>query len=171
MAAHIREAASSEAEQLTDLALRSKGRWGYDQQFLEDARIDLTLTDQYISSCPVFVIEEQGSIKGFYSLSGEGSEVELMHIFVEPAAIGRGYGKLLFRHAVETARRLKFKRLIIGSDPQAVGFYETMGARRVGEVASIVRPGRMLPLLHYSLLSPVEDQTSTADSPLGSPIE
>ena len=171
MAAYIREASPSEADQLTELALRSKGHWGYDAEFLEDARIDLTLTAQYISSRPVFVIEEEGSIKGFYSLSGEGSEVELMHIFVEPAAIGRGYGKLLFQHAVETARRLKFKRLVIGSDPQAVGFYETMGARRVGEVASIVRPGRMLPLLHYSLLSSLEDQTSKEDSPRGSPIE
>lgn len=157
MTAYIREAYQSEAEQLTELALRSKGHWGYDQEFLEDARSDLTLTTQYISSSPVFVIEEQGSIKGFYSLSGEGDEVELMHIFVEPAMIGRGFGRLLFRHAVETARRLKYKQLIIGSDPQAVGFYEEMGARRVGDVASPIRAGRMLPLLHYSLLSSLED--------------
>lgn len=160
MTAHIREASTCEAEHLTELALRSKGHWGYDQQFLEDARIDLTLTPQYISSCPVFVIEDEGSIRGFYSLSGEGEDVELMHLFVEPTAIGRGYGKLLFQHAVETARRLNYKRLVIGSDPQALGFYEQMGARRVGEVASIVRPGRMLPLLHYSLHSSLEDQTS-----------
>ena len=171
MTAYIREAHQSEAEQLTELALRSKGHWGYDQEFLEDARSDLTLTTQYISSCPVFVIEEEGSIKGFYSLSGEGEEVELMHIFVEPAMIGRGFGRMLFRHAVETARRLKFKQLIIGSDPQAVGFYEEMGARRVGDIASPIRPGRMLPLLHYSLLSSLEDQTSTQDSTARSAIE
>jgi GNAT superfamily N-acetyltransferase len=171
MAAYIREAYQSEAEQLTELALRSKGHWGYDAEFLEDARIDLTLTTQYISTCPVFVIEEQGSIKGFYSLSGEGAEVELMHLFIEPAMIGRGFGRLLFRHAVETARRLKYKQLVIGSDPFAVEFYEAMGARRVGEVASIVRPGRMLPLLHYSLLSSLEDQTSKQDSSSRSAIE
>jgi GNAT superfamily N-acetyltransferase len=171
MAAYIREASPSEADQLTELALRSKGHWGYDAEFLEDARSDLTLTTQYISSCPVFVIEEQGSIRGFYSLSGEGEEVELMHIFVEPAAIGRGYGKLLFRHAVETARRLKYEQLVIGSDPQAVGFYEAMGARRVGEIASPIRAGRMLPLLHYSLLSSLEDQTSKHDSSSPSSVE
>ncbi|MBA3805497.1 MAG: GNAT family N-acetyltransferase [Acidobacteria bacterium] len=164
MDANIREASPSEAEQLTKLALRSKGHWGYDQKFLEDSRIDLTLTAQYISSCPTFVIEEQGSIEGFYSLRGEGSEVELMHLFVEPAMIGRGFGRLLFRHAVETARRLKFKRLLISSDPFALEFYETMGARRVGEIASPVRPGRMLPLLHYTLLSSLEDKKPKEDS-------
>ena len=165
MAANIREASPSEADQLTELALRSKGHWGYDPEFLQACRIDLTLTPEYIASCPVFVIEEQGNIAGFYSLSGEGAEVELMHLFVEPAVIGRGLGRLLFRHAVETARAFGFERLLIGSDPFALEFYEAMGARRVGQVASIVQPGRMLPLLHYSLHSYTEDKKSKEDAP------
>lgn len=138
---------------MTELALRSKGHWGYDAEFLRDCRVDLTVTPQFINSSPVYVLEEEGRVAGFYSLSGEGAEVELMHLFVEPWAIGRGFGRLLFRHAVEEARSLGFERMMIGSDPFALQFYEAMGARRVGEVASIVRPGRMLPLLHYSLLS------------------
>lgn len=154
---NIRRAIPSEAELLTELALRSKGHWGYDAEFLRDCRIDLTLTPEYVASCPVFLLEEEGTVAGFYSLSGEGTEVELMHLFVEPWAIGRGFGRLLFRHAVEEARSSGFERLVIGSDPFALQFYEAMGARRVGEVASIVRPGRMLPLLHYSLLSPHGD--------------
>lgn len=153
----IRPATPDESEQLTELALRSKGHWGYDAEFLRDCRIDLTLTPEFVNSSPVYVIEEQGSIAGFYSLGTESAEedveVELLHLFVEPLTIGRGFGKLLFRHAVETARGLGFQRLLIGSDPFALKFYEAMGARRVGEVASIVRPGRMLPLLHYHLLS------------------
>lgn len=158
MLENIRRAIPAEAEVLTELALRSKGHWGYDADFLRDCRIDLTLTPEFIASSPVFALEEQGSIAGFYSLScQEGAEadgeVELLHLFVEPQAIGRGFGKLLFRHAAGMACRLGFQRLLIGSDPNALDFYEAMGARRVGEVASIVRPGRMLPLLHYPLLS------------------
>jgi GNAT superfamily N-acetyltransferase len=150
---NIRQAIPNEAELLTELAVRSKGHWGYDAEFLRDCRVDLSLAPETIASCPVFVLEERRSVVGFYSLSGEGAEVELMHLFVEPEVIGRGFGKLLFNHAVETARRLKFKLLVIGSDPFAVEFYEAMGAYRVGQVASPVRPGRMLPLLHYPLLS------------------
>jgi GNAT superfamily N-acetyltransferase len=161
MLENIREAIPGEAEQLTELALRSKGHWGYDAEFLQDCRIDLTLTPEFVASCPVFVIEEQGSLAGFYSLSAESAEeAELLHLFVEPQAIGRGFGKLLFQHAVETARRLGYQRLLIGSDPFALQFYEAMGARRVGEVASIVRPGRMLPLLHYSLLPSISNRPS-----------
>jgi N-acetylglutamate synthase-like GNAT family acetyltransferase len=153
MSRNIREAHPSEADALTELALRSKGHWGYDQEFLRDCRSDLALAPAFISSSPVFVLEDEGSIAGFYSLSGAGAEVELLHLFVEPWAIGRGYGKLLFQHAVETARSLNFERVLIGSDPFALDFYEAMGARRVGEVSSPVRPGRKIPLLHYQLLS------------------
>ncbi|HEV2913803.1 MAG TPA: GNAT family N-acetyltransferase [Pyrinomonadaceae bacterium] len=162
---NIRQAIPSEAELLTELALRSKGHWGYDAEFLRDCRIDLTLAPEYIASVPVFVIEDRGWIAGFYSLDGQGAEVELMHLFVEPRAIGRGFGRLLFQHAVETARRLGFERLVIGSDPFALEFYESMGAQRVGSVASIVRPGRMLPLLHYPLSSSLHHAPSKETPP------
>jgi GNAT superfamily N-acetyltransferase len=148
----IRPAKVSEANLLTELALRSKSHWGYDAQFIEDCRIDLTITPEYVASRPVFVIEEQGRVVGFYSLERQASnDVELMHLFVEPDAIGGGYGKRLWRHAVETARQLGFQEMVIGSDPSAEAFYKAMGAQRVGEVASIVRPGRMLPLLRFTV--------------------
>ncbi|HYY57098.1 MAG TPA: GNAT family N-acetyltransferase [Pyrinomonadaceae bacterium] len=162
---NIRQANPAEAELLTELALRSKGHWGYDADFLRDCRIDLTLTPEYIAASPVFVVEEKGTVAGFYSLDGRGAEVELMHLFVEPSAIGRGFGRLLFRHAVETARALGCERLVIGSDPFALDFYEAMGAHRVGHVASIVRPGRMLPLLHYPLSSSPDNPRSEESHP------
>jgi len=157
---NIRQAIAAEAGLLTELALRSKGYWGYDAEFLQDCRIDLTLTPEFLASSPVFLIEEQGRIAGFYSLEGRGTEVELLHLFVEPWAIRRGFGGRLFRHAVETARASGFEQLVIGSDPYALEFYEAMGARRVGHVASIVRPGRMLPLLHYPLRSSQHNPSS-----------
>lgn len=151
MSPNIRQAQSSEAELLTELALRSKGHWGYDAEFLNDCRADIAVSPAYIASSTVFLAEEDGRVVGFYSLSAEGGDVELMHLFVEPSCIGRGFGKLLFTHSCETARRLGYVRLIIGSDPYALRFYEAMGAVRVGEVASPIRKGRFLPLLHYSL--------------------
>jgi GNAT superfamily N-acetyltransferase len=160
MSQSIRRAIPYEAEALTELALRSKGHRGYDAEFLRDCRDDLTVTPELISTSPVFVLEDEGRLAGFYSLSGEGLEVELLHLFVEPWAVGRGYGKLLFQHALGTARASDFERLVIGSDPFALGFYEAMGARRIGDVASSVRPGRMLPLLHYPLLSSRPDTTT-----------
>jgi GNAT superfamily N-acetyltransferase len=148
----IRAAVPEEGARLSELALRSKGHWDYDEEFLRDCRDALTLTPQYVASHPVFVLEEENRIEGFYSLrETQGGEVALEHLFVEPSAIGRGYGKRLWQHAVETARRLGFQLLTIDSDPYAEDFYREMGASRVGEVASEVRAGRMLPLLHFKL--------------------
>lgn len=150
--AFIRRAALHEAALLTDLALRSKAHWGYDAEFIADCRADLTLTPEYLGSHQVFVVEEQGIVTGFYSLERQAeADVELVHLFVEPCAIGAGYGKRLWLHAVETARGLGFQEIVISSDPFAESFYLAMGARRVGQVASAVREGRYLPLLRYRL--------------------
>jgi len=145
----IRPASVGEARLLSDLALRSKAHWGYDADFLEACRAELTVSEDYIAGAPVFVLEEDGRVVGFYGLREQGSELELLHLFVEPAAIGGGHGKRLWEHAVETAARLGFRQITIESDPYAEAFYLAMGARRVGVVPSSARPGRVLPLLHF----------------------
>lgn len=149
--AQIRPAQAGEAGLLGDLALRSKAHWGYDANFLEACRAELTISADYITNAPVFVLEEDGRVAGFYGLREQGTELELLYLFVEPTAIGSGHGKRLWAHAVERAARLGFQKISIESDPYAEAFYLAMGARRVGEVSSTLRPGRTLPLLEFSL--------------------
>lgn len=147
----IRRAIPEEARQIGELALRSKAYWGYDAEFMEACRPLLMLRPEYIAAHPVFVIEVQGRIAGFYSLSGTEIEVELDHLFVDPSTIGRGYGTRLFRHAVQTAAQLGFRRMVIESDPNAEPFYRAMGSVRFGERSSPVGTDRRLPLLRLDL--------------------
>jgi GNAT superfamily N-acetyltransferase len=149
---HIRPARQEEAERLSELALRSKALWGYPAEFLEACRSQLTLSADFINTSPVYVLEEDVDvILGFYGLSeGEGA-IELLYLFVEPEAINGGYGKLLWEHAVMMARRLGHHKISIESDPHAEAFYLAMGARKIGDVASSLRPGRALPLLEFSI--------------------
>jgi GNAT superfamily N-acetyltransferase len=148
----FRPAAETDAACLTELALRSKAHWDYDAEFLEACRAELTIVPEYVASHTIFVLEEKGKLLGFYSLERQADEnVELVHLFVEPDAIGKGYGKLLWTHAVEKSRQLGFHEMIIQSDPFAEAFYLAMGARRVGVIASGVLQGRTLPLLRFSL--------------------
>ncbi len=148
----IRAAKEIEAETLTELALRAKGHWGYDAQFLLDCRADLTVTPEFVRSNLVFVLQEAESIVGYYCLERISKDtVELVHLFVEPTHIGSGYGRQLLTHAEHTARRHGFSSLILNSDPFAEAFYLRMGAKRIGEVTSPVRPGRLLPKMHISL--------------------
>jgi GNAT superfamily N-acetyltransferase len=107
---------------------------------------DLTVTEAFITSHPVHCAVTGSDILGFYALSNDGSTFELEHMWVYPPHIGTGVGRALFEHAVRTVRTLGGAVLRIGSDPNAVGFYRTMGARLVGEVPSKPQ-GRSLPLL------------------------
>lgn len=147
----VRHALQMEAPLLSNLALLSKSHWGYDADFLESCRAELTLSPQYIDASPVYVLEEGERIVGFYGLREEGGELELVYLFVEPAAMNRGYGKRLWEHAVGVAAQLGFQNLSIESDPYAEAFYQAMGARRVGEVTSSIKPDRRLPLLKFHL--------------------
>ncbi|WP_205683880.1 GNAT family N-acetyltransferase [Brevibacillus migulae] len=143
----IRQAKPEEAGCLTEIALASKAHWGYDQAFMDACRADLTVTEEQIRKKLYFVAEVEGCIAGFYSLAVDGEEAELSNLFISPASIGKGIGKALWTHMIQTAQRHKLVRVTIHSDPYAEGFYRKMGALRCGEVASTVIPGRLLPLL------------------------
>lgn len=148
---NLRRAQTADAETLTELALRSKAHWGYDAAFIEACRPELTITANYIGMNPVKVATASGQIVGFYSLAPRPDELELDQLFIEPAFIGRGIGKLLWNDAVETARELGHRSMFIVGDPYAETFYLKMGAERIGAVESTVSAGRMLPLLRYHL--------------------
>jgi GNAT superfamily N-acetyltransferase len=136
---------------LSELAWRSKAYWGYDRRFLEACRTGLTLTPAFVRAAEVYVLDLDGRIIGFYSLArwNSSSGLEVRHLFVEPAMIGRGVGRRMWRHAVARAASLGCERLVVQSDPNAVGFYLKQGAERIGDVPSAVHVGRTLPLLLY----------------------
>ena len=148
----IRRARPAAASVLSALALRSKAHWGYDADFLAACRDDLTLSPDDVATSAVYVFDGASAPSGFYRLVLQDDSVaELDALFVEPAAMGQGIGRRLWRHAVATARELECSELVLQSDPQAEGFYLAMGARRAGESESTVMPGRMLPLMRFQL--------------------
>lgn len=148
----IRQAKPDEANLLTELALRSKAHWGYDAQFIEDCRADLTITEEDVSSLPFYVFCEEENIQGFYSLAPWHTDaIELVHLFIEPALIGKGAGKQLWQHAIEKAKQIGYAKMMIKSDPFAESFYQAMGANRIGKISSSIREGRELPLMEFIL--------------------
>lgn len=147
----IRPARADEAETLTDLSLRSKAFWGYDAAFLARCRAVMTVKPRNIESQPHYVAELDGRIAGFYGLEPETEGVGLDYLFVETDLVGRGVGHALWRHAVDTARGLGHRALIVVSDPNAEGFYLRMGCRRIGTRPSELEAGRQLPLLRLAL--------------------
>lgn len=153
MSAIIRPAYQHEALLLSELALRSKAYWGYDADFLAACGDDLSVTAADVAGRPVYVLEVDGHIHGFYSLKVEADHVLLADLFVEPESIGRGFGKQLWLHAVAVARQDGVQSLLIHSDPHAAPFYQAMGAEQIGEITSTVVAGRTLPLMRFALPS------------------
>jgi len=147
----VRGARKDEGLILSDLALRSKAVWGYDEAFLEACRKELTVTGEYIQSSEVFVIEPSDTIVGFYALFGEVPNARLDFLYVDPGSTGQGLGRMLWEHAICHARNLGYHSFTIDGDPRAEPFYLRMGAERIGEVPSGSIAGRMLPLLRYEI--------------------
>ncbi|HEX5655698.1 MAG TPA: GNAT family N-acetyltransferase, partial [Polyangiales bacterium] len=98
--------------------MRSKAYWGYDAAFMECCRAELTLTAADIGAGFTYVLEDGGSVQGFYAVDQLSPErMELTFLFVEPARIGRGDGGALLRHAIDRAAALGAATLEIQGDP------------------------------------------------------
>ena len=147
----IRPARGEEAEALTSLAIRSKAHWGYSLEQMVTFRDELTFTAKMVLARRTQILEEDGVVAAMYTLLGEGDELELEHLFVDPARLGRGHGRRLFRHAAEVARAAGARALIFKSDPNAAGFYRAMGAVDTGEIPSSI-PGRTIPTFRLTLV-------------------
>ena len=151
----LRPARPDEAAALSELALRSKAHWGYDAEFIEACRRELTVDPEHIAAGRVVVAMVDGELGGFSTLVGEPPVAEVEALFVEPDHIGAGVGigTTLFVALCDAARAAGFTRLLIEADPNALGFYERRGAVKTGDRPSGSIPGRTLPLLELDLVA------------------
>lgn len=147
----VRPPTAAELAPLTELCLRSKGWWGYDDAFLEACRDELTLREADIESGSVVICEDDGGTAGLAQVCIDDDGCFLEKLFVDPPRIGGGVGRLLWCWSVDEARRLGAQTLIVEADPGAAPFYERMGCVPAGSVASGSIPGRTLPRFTYAL--------------------
>ena len=154
MSGSIREALPQEAVELSNLAMRSKALWGYTAEFMESCREELTVTADRILDhrFDYRVVVVDNEVAGYYALEAlSEEEFELEALFVEPARIGRGLGRLLVEHAIENVTSRGGSSLVIQGDPNASEFYAAVGAKQVGDRESESIPGRLLPLFQISI--------------------
>ncbi|BEQ16369.1 acetyltransferase [Desulfoferula mesophila] len=89
-------------------------------------------------------VAEDGRVLGFVGMAK--GKIEML--FIAPEHRGRGIGTLLARHAIE--RHGVTKVDVNEQNPQALGFYHSLGFRTVGRSATDGQ-GRPFPLLHLEL--------------------
>jgi GNAT superfamily N-acetyltransferase len=147
----LRDARKSELPSLGELCLRSKAVWGYDDAFMAACRTELTLRPDELQSTCLQVAVRDSTVVGLAQVKVTDTDADLLKLFVEPALLRSGVGRLLFEWATARARALGAVRMIIEADPGAAPFYVRMGARYAGLVASPSIPGRMLPCMQIDL--------------------
>jgi GNAT superfamily N-acetyltransferase len=147
----LRPARPEEGAVLTELCLRSKAVWGYDDAFMAACRKELTLTPATIQASRVEVAEMDGRLAGVAEVKSSGDTAQLEKLFVEPAMLRTGTGRKLLDWAKATARAAGATALVIEADPDAAEFYRRMGAVDDGLVPSGSIPGRLIPRLNLPL--------------------
>jgi GNAT superfamily N-acetyltransferase len=148
----MRSARPEEAPILSQLALESKGVWGYDAAFLEQCREELSVAPADIASLVVEVADEGPGQPplGFFVLDPAGSDARLDKLYVAPGQRRRGVGARLWTAALRHAAARGAQTLTWDADPHAVPFYVHMGAVEIGRAPSGSIPGRTLPVMRVS---------------------
>ena len=140
-----------DAEELTKVSIASKKHWGYPDRWFDLWKDELLITPESIRSREFYVGRNGKEVVFIYSVRHiSEKKYELEDCWVAPQYIGKGYGRVLFRHLESTLKSSDCRKLVIVSDPNAEGFYLRMGAIRVGEKASKLK-GRVLPILEYEI--------------------
>jgi GNAT superfamily N-acetyltransferase len=138
---------------LTEIAHTAKRHWGYPEKWIESWREALTITPEYIAANPCFVATDDAGVIGFSAVRLASDAAWVDHVWILPSAMGRNIGRGLFEACEAEARRSGATLLRIEADPNAVGFYERMGAQIVGRVpASMDEVERSLPLMEKKLV-------------------
>jgi GNAT superfamily N-acetyltransferase len=147
----IRHADAGEYEILNDIAVSSEASFGYGEQYVQIFKSIYKVTEKSISSNPTYVLQEGCNINGFYSLHIENRDASLKYLFIEPASIGMGFGKALWKHMVYTCKGLEVEKVIIAANPKIKDFYIKMGAEMIDETELLIIGGVRMQRLIYKI--------------------
>ncbi|MEK6481732.1 GNAT family N-acetyltransferase [Catalinimonas sp. 4WD22] len=119
---------TTDAKKLTKLAMRSKGHWKYGPLQIDKWKVELTITPDYILQNQVYQLKVDHKLIGFYAFNVvKGKKVVLDFLFVEPAYIGKGYGKMLLNDLLQRMLKTDYACILLDADPHAEKFYERHG--------------------------------------------
>ena len=148
----IRRAKPEDADTLTSIAHAAKRHWGYSENWIEHWKDDLTITPEFIIRNETFVATIGEEIVGCCAIVLNDSGAELEHMWIKPERMGAGVGRTLLLYAKDRAAKLNVSALELSADPNAEGFYQRMGATRIGEVRSEIEgQPRVLPRMRIEI--------------------
>ena len=141
----IVRATLEDAEVLTEIAVKSKAYWGYENDQVESWREDLTVTPKMFDESNIYKYIVDNQIGGFYILERANIRTSFLNfLFISPDYIKQGIGHQLLQHAIAYCKDGGSAILNVLSDPNAASFYAKYGFEVIDQRESLI-PGRFLP--------------------------
>jgi GNAT superfamily N-acetyltransferase len=141
-----------EADILSQIAYSAKAHWGYPERWLEIWKPQLTFIPEYFQTGESWVAVLEEIPIAFYTLHERDGIAWLENLSVLPEDMGKGVGRQLFIHAINRSRASGHKILQLEADPNALGFYEKMGMRKIGgRITEVDGRPRVLPIMEICL--------------------
>jgi len=122
-----------DSEELKQIAILSKGFWGYSEDLMSQWAHSPIITPKSITYATVYKAVVDTSTVGWYRLWDNAKIATLDDLWILPAFMGQGIGRSLFQHAVSQARSFGALSIELDADPHALAFYEHMGCYKIGE--------------------------------------
>lgn len=136
---------------LNTISVKSKAYWGYPESWIEKWLDDLTLDEYKFSNQNVLVVENENRLIGYSSIVENSENYEILHLWILPAYIGKGFGKKLLEKTIRTFVK-RDKEIIVEADPNAEPFYQSQGFVTYDRVESFPK-GRFLPVMRKTIAS------------------
>jgi len=132
----IRRGDAAEAARLKEIAIASKAHWGYELARVRAWADRGDFGAETLARLALFVAEAGGRTVAWASVEPRGETAWLADLWVEPDWIGEGVGSGLFHRAAEHARETGARIMEWEAEPNALGFYDKMGARHLRDGTS-----------------------------------
>ena len=152
MTFRVRLAVPEDTRELTDMIVRSKFYWGYDEKYRVQLSTILAVSRERANAGDCWVAEaETGKPAAVCQFDSSATPPHLDLLFVDPPHIRKGAGSLLLDTLIFNARSRGINRFNLDADPNAAAFYLRKGGRIIGERESRIVPGQFLPVIEFLL--------------------
>jgi GNAT superfamily N-acetyltransferase len=146
----FRTAEINDLKTLNTISVKSKSYWGYPESWIEKWLDELTLDEDKFSKQNVLIIEFEQNLIGFASIVENNENYEILHLWILPEYIGKGFGKKLLEKTIQTFVKSD-KEVIVEADPNAEPFYQSQGFITYDKIESFPK-GRFLPVMKRDYL-------------------
>jgi len=148
----IKRARKDDHSILTEITFSGKSFWGYDTDQLEKWRVDLTISENYISENETYKLILDEKTVGYYSILKAYNDIIILdNIFLLPEYIGKGFGRFLMLDCINRAKTLNAKKIVLDAEPSAEKFYRNFGFEIYNHLESSIK-GRFLPQMELILI-------------------